>query len=106
MFNVFVPVKFDVVLDKATMDSVLCGEGSLVVTGKCLAEISRVLAPEGVFICISHGQPSTRLQIFDKAEYGWSVQVETIAKPMLKLMKEQEDEERVFHYIYICKKKG
>lgn len=101
---------FNVVLDKATLDSVLCAEGSLPMVAKCLSEISRVLGNEGVFVCISHGPPNTRLQILDRPEYGWSVSVHTVPKPMLKAVKDHvipdgQDEDRVYHYVYICVKK-
>jgi ubiquinone/menaquinone biosynthesis C-methylase UbiE len=102
---------FNIVLDKATIDSVLCAEGSLPLVAKCLSEISRVLASDGVFICISHGNPNNRLPVFEKPEYGWSVSVQNVPKPMLKIMKDHvlpqgnPEDERVYHYIYICTKK-
>jgi len=95
---------FDAVIDKATLDSVLCSEGSLILVSKCLSEISRVLSNEGVFVSISHANPSTRLSLLDRPEYGWKVVVEKVAKPMLNLIKETSDDDRVYHYIYICSK--
>jgi ubiquinone/menaquinone biosynthesis C-methylase UbiE len=103
---------FDAVLDKATIDSILCAEGALPLASKCLGEISRVLQAKGVFACISHGHPNTRMSILDRPEYGWTVSVQNVPKPMLKLMKDHmlpegngEGEERVYHYVYICVKK-
>jgi hypothetical protein len=101
---------FHHVLDKGTIDSVLCAEGSLPLVAKCLSEIARVLISDGHFICISHGPPSTRIQILDKPEYQWTVTVHTVPKPILKALKEHvildgQDDERVFHYVYICTKK-
>ena len=103
---------FNVVLDKATIDAVLCAEGSLPFVAKCLSEISRVLSSDGVFVCISHGHPNTRLQILDKPEYGWTVNVQTVPRPMLKLAKgnalpdgNEEGDERMYHYIYTCVRK-
>ena len=98
---------FGAVLDKGTMDSILCAEGSLMLAAKCLSEISRVLEPNGVFVCMSHGHPNIRMQVFDKPEYGWRVSVHNVAKPMLKFMKpatneEEENEENSFHYVYVC----
>ena len=100
---------FDAVIDKATIDSALCAEGSLPLVAKCLSEISRVLSSEGVFVCISHGPPNTRLQILERPEYGWSVSVQTVPKPMIKAVKdhvvpEGQGDERVYHYVYICVK--
>ena len=82
----------------------------------CLAEVSRVLGADGVFVCISHGHPNLRLQVLEKPEYGWSVSVHTVAKPMLKLLKEHisalsgsdgvDGDEKVYHYVYVCQKGG
>jgi len=102
---------FDVVIDKATLDSVLCAEGSLIHAAKCLSEISRVLSPEGTFVCVSHAQPGSRLEILQKPEYGWTVSVASVPKPMWRDSKDltssgQADDTRVYHYIYICKKRA
>merc|ERR1719240_1074659 len=74
---------FNVVVDKATLDSVLCGEGSTHNAQKMLQEVSRVLQPNGVYLCVSHGQPEARLTYLDRAEYGWKVQISTVQKPMM-----------------------
>ena len=96
---------FGSVLDKGTMDSILCAEGSLILASKCLLEISRVLQPKGVFICISHGHPNIRMQVLEKPEYGWQVTVHNVPKPVLKLGRENvQEEENVFHYVYVCRR--
>jgi len=95
--------KFNVVLDKGTLDSVLCGEGSTRNMHKTLQEISRVLVPNGVFVCISHGDPSYRLTYLQYPEFGWNVVVQTVTKPMMGLMASMEEEANV-HYVYICSK--
>ena len=46
---------FDAVIDKGTFDSILCGDGSGPNAAQMLAEIHRVLAPNGVYICVSYG---------------------------------------------------
>ena len=102
---------FDAVIDKATLDSVLCSDGSLILAAKCLSEISRVLSPEGTFVCVSHAQPANRLEVLQKPEYGWTVTVASVPKPMWRDTKDpassgQPDDSRVYHYIYICKKRS
>merc|ERR1712182_156640 len=74
---------FNVVCDKACLDSILCGDGSTHNANKLLTEVSRVLAPNGVYICISHGQPSYRLTYLQRPEYGWAVKIFTVQKPMM-----------------------
>ena len=47
---------FDVVIDKALLDAMVCGDGAKGNTESMLKEIHRVLSPTGVYICISHGK--------------------------------------------------
>ena len=37
----------------------------------------------GVFVCISHGQPSYRLSYMQRPEFGWEVRVHTVEKPRM-----------------------
>ena len=41
---------FDVCMDKGTLDSILCGEGSTANSAKMMNEISRTLKPMGVCV--------------------------------------------------------
>merc|ERR1711968_155952 len=59
---------FDVVIDKGTLDSVLCGEGSTANTAKMCSEVSRVLKPKGVFLIVSYGVPDNRLNYLEKED--------------------------------------
>lgn len=94
---------FNVVIDKATMDSILCGEGSTHMAQKCLTEISRVLNTNGIFLCVSHGQPNYRLAYLQRPEFGWKVTIEQVQKPMMGMTTQGDDKDGV-HYIYICQK--
>jgi len=97
---------FNVVVDKGTLDSVLCGESSTGNVQKALNEITRVLDSKGVYVCISHGQPSYRLSYLQRPEFGWDVKVHTVLKPMMGMQQDsanQEEKDNV-HYVYICTK--
>merc|ERR1712178_225131 len=94
---------FDVVLDKGTMDSVLCGEGSTKHCAKMMSEISRVLKPGGTYIVISYGQPDYRLNYFDKPEYNWNIlPAQSVPKPTVTASEDQDPAN--VHYIYIMTK--
>ena len=69
---------FDAVIDKGTLDSILCGEGSTSNVGKALSEITRALKPNGVLLMLSYGIPDNRLSYLDNDAYHWSVQVHTV----------------------------
>lgn len=52
--------EFNVVLDKGTLDSILCGDNSTPNAEKMLSEIHRVLAPNGIYICVTYGDEEHR----------------------------------------------
>lgn len=52
---------FDIVLDKSTLDAILCGEASFKNAARLLAESQRVLKAGGIYLCISYGRPETRV---------------------------------------------
>lgn len=99
----FADATFDVVIDKGTMDSVLCGEGSTKNCNQMCKEMSRVLKPGGTYIVISYGQPDYRLNYFDKPEYNWNIlPAQSVPKPTVSVV-EEADPANV-HYIYIMTK--
>ena len=96
---------FDVVLDKGTLDSVSCGEGSTANIAKYMGEVSRVLKPNGVFVVISYGAPDHRLVHMEKPEYGWAVEVTSVPKPAIGNVRPGADgDDSSVHYIYTARK--
>lgn len=51
---------FDVVIDKSTLDAVLCGNDFMLMAAKMLMEVQRVLRTGGIYIAISYGKPRDR----------------------------------------------
>eukprot|EP01015_Nassula_variabilis_P011213 TRINITY_DN190_c0_g1_i3.p1 TRINITY_DN190_c0_g1~~TRINITY_DN190_c0_g1_i3.p1 ORF type:complete len:132 (+),score=22.07 TRINITY_DN190_c0_g1_i3:84-479(+) len=99
---------FDCIVDKGTLDAILCGEGSTTSASKMLSEVYRVLNNKGVYLMISYGQPEHRLCYLEKpAQFDWSIVTHTIPKPTintsLSLSNEDKDSPSV-HYIYVCKR--
>lgn len=94
---------FDCVIDKATLDSLLCGEDALERADKALRNIFRVLRPQGYYICVSYAGPDMRMSYFTTENLDWDVEVREILKPRLLDNQAAVDD---FHYIYICKKRG
>lgn len=95
---------FDCVVDKGTMDSILCGEGSTSNTARMLSEVARVLKPGGVFFMVSYGVPDNRLGYLE-SEYPWKVNVSTVSKPTVSnaALPDSKDANSV-HYIYVAVK--
>lgn len=52
---------FDVVIEKSTLDAILCGDKSFLNAAKMLKEVQRILKTGGLYIIISYGSPENRL---------------------------------------------
>lgn len=63
---------FDYIIDKSTIDALLCGNDSHTNVAKMLSEIQRVLKPEGICLIISYGKPKKRLFHFKKNHLDFS----------------------------------
>ena len=106
----FTDGSFAVVIDKGTFDCIRCGDGADLSAEQMLLEIERVLAPNGVYICISHGSPPSRMPMFSDARYGWTVSVKRILKPNLAQTEAELRRDTNlatdtnFYYIYIMRK--
>ncbi|GBG30297.1 Methyltransferase-like protein 13 [Hondaea fermentalgiana] len=91
---------FDVVLDKALFDSVVCRERSLSAVQTLLQEMHRVLRVNGLYLLVSRGKPATRVPHFidpDEEHRSWAL-VDTISIP-----DPETDEEDAFH-LYVLQK--
>tara|TARA_B110001450_G_C17483093_1_gene425072 strand:+ start:351 stop:722 length:372 start_codon:yes stop_codon:yes gene_type:complete len=102
--------QFDCIIDKACLDSMLCGENSAPNSKLVLDEIYRVLSANGVYICVSYGLPEMRLSYFNK--YDWKTTIQKVTKPTVSVktvidadVKDKQEAEN-FHFIYILKKEG
>ena len=87
---------FDYIFDKATLDTLICGDNSNKVVGSMVKEIARVMKPGGTFILISYGTPSTRKRFFDNNQNGLQI------TDTLKV--EKQGVIGTFHYVYIIRK--
>ena len=97
---------YNIVFDKATLDSILCGDNSGNNAQKMISEIYRVLAPGGRYICITYGDPEHRKKYLEDQQWG-NLSVEKIAKPSTAVssnINADENDLKNFHYIYIMTK--
>jgi len=103
---------FDAVIDKGTLDALLCGEDSTKRAERMCkevrlkrksmleradarstttrtheharpAQIRRVLSPGGVFLLVSHGAPGLRLCFLSTLLLDWTVEHKELPKPVL-----------------------
>jgi len=71
---------YDVIVDKGTLDAVLCGNDSIKNAMMMLAECSRCLKKGGFLFVVTYGQPQSRLNYLEKQKYKWKVRYENLGK--------------------------
>lgn len=118
--------KFEVVIEKAMLDAIACGQDHRTEIQAMLHEVSRVLRPScGVYVCVSHAPPDERFPFLVgrqggetnvSEEYGWRVVHQIVDKPGCPLDAKGKSqgvdlprsaafklEEHVYH-LYVCSK--
>lgn len=95
---------FDLVIDKSTIDALLCGDKSFVNVAKMLNEVQRVLKDGGVYMIISYGSPDYRIFHLDREHLNFDITIYTIKKDYF--IDEVSKKYVKTHYVYVCKKKS
>lgn len=62
--------QFNVIFDKGTFDSVVCGENGVNDVNQMLNEIDRILVPGGKYICITYGDENHRMKYFQNGRWN------------------------------------
>lgn len=98
---------FDFILDKGTLDSVLCSMNGKEAGTAMISEVARVLKEKGCFFCVSHGNPEFRLPFLEFEGALWNVNVNHLNKPKpVQASKTEisrnEIQETQYHYVYVC----
>ena len=91
---------FDLIIDKSTIDALLCGESSYLNVAIMLKEVQRTLKDEGYYVIISYGKPENRIIHLERPHLDFEIQVYTIKKDI-----EENPDLNKTHYVYICQKK-
>lgn len=73
---------FDVVIDKGTVDSLLCGTNSFHNVYQMNKNIARVLRKGGRYIVVTYGQPDTRIDHYRRKKLHFDVEHKTVDKPV------------------------
>ncbi|KAH8498923.1 hypothetical protein H0E87_017731 [Populus deltoides] len=78
----FFPDKsFDAVVDKGTLDSLMCGSDAPISSVKMLGEVSRLLKPGGIYMLITYGDPKVRMPHLTRSIYNWKIILYIIPRP-------------------------
>lgn len=94
--------RFDLIIDKGTIDSILCADDAEVSAAKAISEISRTLLSGGVFIMLSHAGPEHREALLKvPSDHFIHYQYATVVKPMVDDGSDKTTSEEV-HYVYVA----
>ena len=88
---------FDIVIDKSTIDCLVCCHDSTYLVARTMKECQRVLKPGGLFISISFTAPNMRLPHFRRSFLDFKIRIHEI-------FKEHYMGEITNHYVYILEK--
>ncbi|KAI0519930.1 hypothetical protein KFK09_007392 [Dendrobium nobile] len=122
----FLDETFDSVIDKGTLDSLMCGTDAPFSASQMIYEVNRLLKPGGIFVLVTYGDPSVRVPHLNQPGCCWKITLYIIPRPDFKtavgssslrsvmepvpltenglLPPEYVLEDPESHYIYFCKK--
>ncbi|KAJ8748772.1 hypothetical protein K2173_011327 [Erythroxylum novogranatense] len=79
--SIFHDESFDGVIDKGTLDSLMCGNDAPVSAAQMLGEVSRLLKPGGIYLLITYGDPKARIPHLSHPVYNWKIVLYIIPRP-------------------------
>ena len=95
---------FDIVIDKSTMDAILCGDSSFMMMAKMMKEVQRVLKEEsGAYLGVSYGTPEHRLLHYKRPHLKFAVSTFKLAGGAGGDPGKEVPAAGV-HYAYVCRK--
>ena len=92
---------FDLIIDKSTMDALLCGDNSFVNVAKMLKETQRLLRPGGTYFVVSYGKPDSRVSHLEHEFLSFDIRQFVVYDSEAVTAKEKDERT---HYIYVCTK--
>ncbi|OAY39932.1 EEF1A lysine methyltransferase 4 [Manihot esculenta] len=72
---------FDSIIDKGTLDSLMCGNDAQISAAQMLREVSRLLKPGGTYMLITYGDPTARMVHLSQPVYNWKIVLYVIPRP-------------------------
>eukprot|EP00746_Dinoflagellata_sp_MGD_P090871 gnl/MRDRNA2_/MRDRNA2_35926_c0_seq1.p1 gnl/MRDRNA2_/MRDRNA2_35926_c0~~gnl/MRDRNA2_/MRDRNA2_35926_c0_seq1.p1 ORF type:complete len:370 (-),score=82.25 gnl/MRDRNA2_/MRDRNA2_35926_c0_seq1:100-1209(-) len=92
---------FELVIDKGMLDSLACKAGmeNFIATGSFLKEVMRVLTDQGVYLCISFGEPDQWKKYLERPHLGWDIKIVELPPP-------GSPRYNYTCYAYLCRKHG
>lgn len=94
---------FDLIIDKSTIDALLCGSTAYLNVAIMLKECQRTLNTGGFYVAISYGAPGGREYHFKRDYLGFKLSTFKIEKHNAESLKNPSAPLTV-HYVYVCQK--
>lgn len=76
---------FDCVIDKGTLDAMMCADDAPHGASKMLEEVTRLLTPHGIYLLITYGAPKERVPLLKQSGCSWSIALYIMPKPGYQL---------------------
>lgn len=93
---------FDIILDKSTLDAILCGDFSFYNAAKMMSEMQRIMRTDGFYISISYGKPETRVYHFTRKHLDFDISCFVLNS---KYFQSSDLTNHVSeHFCYVCQK--
>ncbi|CAM8970710.1 unnamed protein product [Rhodiola kirilowii] len=116
---------FDSIIDKGTLDSLMCGSSAILSSTQMLGEVCRLLKPGGIYMLITYGDPTVRMPHLMRPAYNWTITLYIIPRPGVESKTETSSKKAMepvsttekgllppdyiledpdSHFIYVCRK--
>ncbi|KAK1315662.1 hypothetical protein QJS10_CPA05g00864 [Acorus calamus] len=118
---------FNSVIDKGTLDSLMCGTNAPISASLMIEEVSRLLKPGGIYMLITYGDPIVRIPHLHQEGCSWKIKLYIIPRPGFQRPGRSSSSSKLYlepvpltergmlppgfvledpdsHYIYVCKK--
>ncbi|CAL4900561.1 unnamed protein product [Urochloa decumbens] len=76
---------FGCILDKGTLDAMMCADDAPDGASKMLAEVARLLRPRGIYLLITYGAPKERVPLLNQTGCSWSIALYIMPTPGYQL---------------------
>jgi ubiquinone/menaquinone biosynthesis C-methylase UbiE len=93
---------FDAIVDKSTLDAILCGDFSFYNAAKMLHEMQRIMKTGGHYISISYGKPETRVHHFTRKHLDFEISCFVLNSKYFQSSNLSNHMNE--HYCYVCQK--
>ncbi|KQK06474.1 EEF1A lysine methyltransferase 4 isoform X2 [Brachypodium distachyon] len=72
---------FDCIIDKGTLDAMMCGDDAPHGASRMLAEVARLIRPGGIYMLITYGAPKERVTLLNQVGCHWKVELYIMPTP-------------------------